>query len=124
MLKPWGYTVYDVDWATPVEVRPYLKAQELEYDRQDEIAWNHGYYNMLAHSVVLSHAFSDKKHPSKAEYPDKPCSKQDTSHEMTPEEYNSLPKKEQEKIAMNVIEGLFGGALSNFKDKLEGEKDG
>lgn len=123
LLKAWQYRVEDIDNATPNELKPYIKAMDVERDYHDEIAWNIGLYSYIAHGKVLGAAFSTKKgKKGEFDYPDLPVTQQIVKREMTKEEFEALPPEEKEKIFMQVIDKMMAPAIQGFKRKKELEE--
>jgi len=116
-LRNWQFRVEDIDNAVPNDIRPYLKAMDLEYDYLDTFAWIIGQYSYVAHGKVLSSAFSGKRHGKNNDYPDKPFHRHIETREMTKEEFDALPKDEKEKVFMQMIDNMMAPAIAGFKRK-------
>lgn len=77
-----NFSVDDIDWSTPNEMKPYEEMHALKLKQNHRQAWLEGLYIQEAFGVILGNAFS-KKGAKKLEYPDEPlCDKR----ELTPEE--------------------------------------
>lgn len=69
--KEYGFTPDMIDWSSPADMKPYLKAHEEELKEKDYLAWWSNQYTMVAISVVIERAIAGNK--SKAEYVKEPA---------------------------------------------------
>lgn len=59
--KGYGLSIDDIDWSSPADMEPYLKAYRLKRNEQDVIQWQLGQYMAAAISCV----FPKGKYPKK-----------------------------------------------------------
>lgn len=68
--KGYGFTPEMIDWSSPADMKPYLKAHEEELKEQDCLAWLFNQYTLSAVSVAVEHCLAGKK--AKSKYIEKP----------------------------------------------------
>ena len=74
VTKGYGFTVDDIDWMSPSDLKPYEKAHKLEMVEQDNLIYTWcGNYIMSAVSVAIEHCLAGKK--AKLEYLKEPTLK-------------------------------------------------
>ena len=62
VTKGYGFTVDDIDWSSPADLKPYEKAHKLEMIEQDNLIYTWcGNYIMSAVSVAIEHCLAGKK---------------------------------------------------------------
>lgn len=59
--KDYGFRVEDIDWATPIDIEPYIDAYDFQRRQNDELLWVMGQY--VCHAISLI---------GKGTYPSKP----------------------------------------------------
>lgn len=103
MLATKGYelSIDDIDWSSPADMKPYLKAHEEELKEKDRLAWLSNQYTLSAVLVAVEHCLAGKK--AKSEYIKKPITqemedKQTESKPLTEED----KKKQTEKLFMQL----------------------
>lgn len=72
--KGYGFTPDMIDWSSPTDMKPYLKAHEEELKEQDYIAWLQGQYTLSAVLVAVEHNLAGEK--AKSKYIEKPILQQ------------------------------------------------
>ena len=56
VTKGYGFTVDDIDWSSPADLKPYEKAHKLEMTEQDNLMYMwFGSYALSAVSVAVEH---------------------------------------------------------------------
>lgn len=111
--KGYGLSVDDIDWSSPADMKPYLKAHEEELKEKDYLAWFFNQYTLSAVSVAVEHCLAGKK--AKSKYIEKPI-----MQEMANKKIESKPlteedkKKQTEKLFMQL---RIMGANFNLKNK-------
>lgn len=68
--KGYGLSVDDIDWSSPADMKPYLKAHKEELKERDYLAWMFGQYTLSAVSVAVEHNLAGIK--AKSKYIEKP----------------------------------------------------
>lgn len=63
--KGYGLSVDDIDWSSPADMEPYLKAHKEELKEKDYLAWLQGQYTLSAVSVAVEHCLAGRKAKSK-----------------------------------------------------------
>lgn len=63
--KGYGLSVDDIDWSSPADMKPYLKAHEEELKEKDYLAWLFNQYTLSAISVAVEHCLAGRKARSK-----------------------------------------------------------
>lgn len=63
--KGYGLSIDDIDWSSPADMEPYLKAHEKELKEKDYLAWLFNQYTLSAVSVAVEHCLAGKKARSK-----------------------------------------------------------
>lgn len=64
--KGYGLSIDDIDWSSPADMKPYLKAHKEELKERDYLAWVQGQYALSAVSVAVEHCLAGKK--ARSEY--------------------------------------------------------
>ena len=64
--KGYGFTLDMIDWSSPADMKPYLKAHNEEIKEKDYLAWLSNQYTMSAVSVAVEHCLAGRK--AKSEY--------------------------------------------------------
>lgn len=64
--KEYGFTPDMIDWSSPSDMEPYLKAHKEELKEKDYLAWLFNQYTLSAVSVAIEHNLVGKK--AKLEY--------------------------------------------------------
>lgn len=64
--KGYGFSIDDIDWSSPADMKPYLKAHKEELKEKDYLLWVQGQYVLSAVSVAIEHCLAGKK--AKSEY--------------------------------------------------------
>ncbi len=59
--KGYGLSVDDIDWSSPADMEPYLRAYKVQKNEQDLLQWQMGQYMAAAVSCV----FPKGKYPKK-----------------------------------------------------------
>lgn len=117
--KGYGLSVDDIDWSSPADMKPYLKAHEEEIKEQDYFAWLFNQYTLSAVLVAVEHCLAGKK--AKSEYVKKPIMKEvedkQTKNKLLTEEDK---KKQTEKLFMQL---RIMGANFNLNHKEENKID-
>lgn len=68
--KGYGLSIYDIDWSSPADMEPYLKAHREELKEKDYLAWLSNQYTLSAVLVAVEHCLAGKK--AKSKYIEKP----------------------------------------------------
>lgn len=68
--KGYGLSVDDIDWSSPADMKPYLKAHKEELKERDYLAWMFGQYTLSAVSVAVEHNLAGIN--AKSKYIEKP----------------------------------------------------
>lgn len=68
--KGYGFTLEMIDWSSPADMKPYLKAHNEELKEKDYLAWLQGQYTLSAVSVAVEHCLAGRK--AKSNYIKKP----------------------------------------------------
>lgn len=63
--KGYGFTPDMIDWSSPADMKPYLKAHNEELKEKDYLAWIQGQYTLSAVSVAVEHCLAGRKAKSK-----------------------------------------------------------
>lgn len=95
--KGYGLSVDDIDWLSPADMEPYLKAYRLKRNEQDVIQWQLGQYMAAA----ISCAFPKGKYPKKPMFQIK-----EDAREITERDIEIAILTEQQYMAMTVNKGL------------------
>jgi len=99
--KGYGLSVDDIDWSSPADMKPYLKAHNEELKEQDFLAWLSNLYTLSAVSVAVEHCLAGRK--AKSKYIEKPLmqkieEKQQENKPLTEEE-----KKKQTELLFTKL---------------------
>lgn len=70
VTKGYGFTIDDIDWSCPAELKPYEKAYNLYLEEQDTLSWELGIYFNSAIKSALDSAFNGRN--AKTEYVKEP----------------------------------------------------
>lgn len=68
--KGYGLSVDDIDWSSPADMKPYLKAHNEELKEKDYLSWLQGQYMLSAVSVAIEHCLAGRR--AKTKYIKKP----------------------------------------------------
>lgn len=113
--KGYGLSIDDIDWSSPADMNPYLKAHKEELKEKDYLAWLSNQYTLSAVSVAVEHCLAGKK--AKSEYVKKPIMQEaedkQTENKLLTEEDK---KKQTEKLFMQL---RIMGANFNLNHKEE-----
>lgn len=84
--KGYGLSVDDIDWSSPADMEPYLKAHKEELKEKDYLAWLSNQYTLSAVLVAVEHCLVGRK--AKSKYIKKPLLKEleEQNEPMTEEE--------------------------------------
>lgn len=63
--KWYGLSVDDIDWSSPADMEPYLKAHKEELKEKDYLAWLSNQYTLSSVSVAVEHCLAGRKAKSK-----------------------------------------------------------
>lgn len=63
--KGYGLSVEDIDWSSPADMKPYLKAHKEELKEKDYLAWISNQYTLSAVMVAVEHNLAGRKAKSK-----------------------------------------------------------
>lgn len=95
--KGYGLSVDYIDWSSPAEMDPYLKAYKLKRNEKDVLQWQLGQYVAAAISCVLP----------KEKYPKKPMFQiEENIGEITERDIEKAILTEQRYMAMSANKGL------------------
>ena len=114
VTKGYGFTVDDIDWSSPADLKPYEKAHKLEMKEQDNLMYMwFGSYALSAVSVAVEHNFAGRKANSK--YIDKPIM-QSIEEQNKPMSEEELQKQRELFVArLQVMQSNF--ELNHKKEK-------
>lgn len=88
--KGYGFSVEDIDWSSPADMEPYIKAHDEELKEKDYLMWLQGQYFVYAlDATVCNSVFWRKKHENPHEYIKNPILQKETE-----ENGNSESKEE------------------------------
>lgn len=65
MTKGYGLSVENIDWSSPADMEPYLKAHIAELRERDYLAWISNQYTLSAVLVAVEHNLAGRKAKSK-----------------------------------------------------------
>ncbi len=88
--KGYGLSVDDIDWSSPADMEPYLKAHKEELKEKDYLAWLSNQYTLSAVSVAVEHCLAGRK--AKSKYIEKPI-----MQEIEEKQQENKPLTEEEK---------------------------
>lgn len=88
--KGYGLSVDDIDWSSPADMEPYLKAHTEELKEKDYLAWLSNQYTLSAVSVAVEHCIAGRK--AKSKYIEKPL-----MQEIEEKQQENKPLTEEEK---------------------------
>lgn len=88
--KGYGLSVDDIDWSSPADMEPYLKAHKEGLKEKDYLAWLQGQYTLSAVSVAVEHCIAGRK--AKSKYIEKPL-----MQEIEEKQQENKPLTEEEK---------------------------
>lgn len=91
--KGYGLSVDDIDWSSPADMKPYLKAHEEELKEKDYLSWIQGQYTLSAVSVAVERCLAGRK--AKSQYIKKPI-----LQDMLEETKGNGYKESQEEVAI------------------------
>lgn len=95
--KEYGLSVDDIDWSSPADMEPYLKAHKLERNEKDVLQWQLGKYVAAAVSCAFP----------KGRYPKKPMFQiAESEEEVTDKDIQMAILTEKRYMAMAVNKGL------------------
>lgn len=73
ITKGYGFSIDDIDWSCPADLKPYAKAYELEQKKIDENNWFLGQYFAHALNSTVCNAFLWRsKSDAPGKYPERP----------------------------------------------------
>lgn len=88
--KGYGLSVNDIDWSSPADMEPYLKAHREKLKEEDYLAWLANHYTLSAVSVAVEHCIAGRK--AKSKYIEKPL-----MQEIEEKQQENKPLTEEEK---------------------------
>ena len=59
--KGYGLSVDDIDWSSPADMEPYIKAHDAEIKEKDYLSWMSNQYTMHAVSVAVDRCLAGRK---------------------------------------------------------------
>lgn len=99
--KGYGLSVDDIDWSSPTDMKPYLKAHEEELKEKDYLAWLSNQYTLSAVSAAVEHCFAGRK--AKSKYIEKPIMQEIAKKQAEKKPLTEENKKKQtEKLFMQL----------------------
>lgn len=104
--KGYGFTPETIDWSSPADMKPYLKAHEEELKEKDYLAWIQGRYTLSAVSVAVEHCLAGRK--AKSQYIKEPILSKIIANdkEITDKDIQMAIMTEQRYISMAINKGL------------------
>lgn len=108
--KGYGLSVNEIDWSSPADMKPYLKAHKEELKEKDYLAWLSNQYTLSAVLVAVEHCLAGKK--AKSEYVKELLlsrifeNEELTEEQIQKKEINKAILAEKRSITISRIKGL------------------
>lgn len=116
VTKGYGFSVNDIDWSCPADMKPYLKAHEEELKEQDRMAWVQGQYILSATRVAIDENLRGRK--SRSEYTEKPILEimEEREYEKKNDrpEYRGMTEKEKQNAELSRAKIYFNSLMARF----------
>lgn len=105
VTKGYGFTPEMIDWSSPADMNPYIKAHNAELKEKDYLAWLSNQYTLSAVLVAVEHNLYGRK--SKSNYIKKPLL-QELEEKNKPISENELQKQRELFVAkLQVLKTNF-----------------
>lgn len=113
--KGYGLSVDDIDWSSPADMKPYLKAHKEELKECDYMSWIQGQYTLSAVMNAIERSFA--KH-ARGKYVEKPIleltEEQEYAKKNDRPEYKGMTEKEKQKAELERAKSYFNSLMARF----------
>lgn len=116
--KGYGFSVNDIDWSSPADMEPYIKAHKEELRERDYLAWIQGQYTLSA--VICGIERNLAKHP-RGKYIEKSifelAEEREYENKCDRPEYKWMTEEEKQKAELERAKSYFNSLRERTRGK-------
>lgn len=114
--KGYGLTPENIDWSSPADMEPYIKAHNAELKEKDRVAWLSNQYTLSAVLVAIERNLAGRK--AKSKYIEKPilefAEEQEYAKKNDRPEYKGMTAEEKQKSELAKAKSYFNSLMARF----------